>query len=291
MPTPFPLDPDGDVSAVVVAYRTPEELERCLASFERLRPRRVGEVVVVDNSADGSSGADERFPWIRYAANASNDYFRRGVNQGVRLATRRYVLLLNPDAYLTDSDSVAALADLLDREPGVGFVGPAVAGDDGLLAPQGERTPGLLDLVADKTYLNALWPRNPLRLRRRRVGVSREVSGPVETVTAAALLCRRDEFLALGGLDERARMYFEEHELARKYRRRGLRGYYLREAYVHHTWRRGGTQLLGPDETARLFAEAEGVYYRVVYGAPGTALHAALALLQRALRALAGRRR
>ena len=52
-------------------YRTPEVLAACLRSFEQHRPRRVGEVVVVDNSADGSATQpDEEFPWIVYVRNA-----------------------------------------------------------------------------------------------------------------------------------------------------------------------------------------------------------------------------
>ena len=47
-----PLDPAGDVSVVVVAYRTPDVLAECLRSFEEQRPSRVGEVVVVDNSVE-----------------------------------------------------------------------------------------------------------------------------------------------------------------------------------------------------------------------------------------------
>src|SRR5207247_3468598 len=64
--------------------------------------------------------------------------------------------------------------------------------------------------------------------------------GPAETLSAAALLCRREQFLAIGGFDERAKMYWEEHELARKMRRLGLRGHYRADAFLFHHWRKGG---------------------------------------------------
>jgi GT2 family glycosyltransferase len=242
----------------------------------------VGEVVVVDNSVDVEGApAPESFPWIDYELNAENRHFRGGVNQGVRRARLPYVFLLNPDTYLTDADSIAKLAETLDGDPSVGFVAPKLRGDDGLLAPQGERVAGLAYLLALKGYVNAFWPGNPIARRHSRVGASRDVSGPVDTVSAAALLCRREQFLAVGGFDERARMYWEEQELARKFRRLGLHGYYRADAFVFHRWRKGGTEHATSTDAERYFEEAMRLYYRTFYGRAGGLLFDVLDRVQR----------
>jgi GT2 family glycosyltransferase len=268
---------------VIVLYRTPDVLAECLTSFERHRPRRVGEVIVVDNSVDVDAPP---FPWIDYVANAENVHFRAGVNQGVRRARLPYVLILNPDTYLTDSDAIAQLAETLDADPSVGFVAPMLRGDDGLLAPQGERVAGLAYLVALKSYLTTLWPGNPIARRHARPELSRDHSGPIETAAAAALLCRRDEFLAVGGFDERARMYWEEHELARKFQRLGLHGYYRADAFMFHHWRKGGTEKANSADTQRYFEESMRLYYRMFYGRAGGVLFDALDGFQRLARRL-----
>lgn len=287
---PSPLSGEGDVSVLIVTYRTERVLFDCLESFEQHRPERVGEVLVIDNSASGSpSGAPERFPWISYTRNQENVHFRRGVNQGARSARGRYLLLLNPDTYLSDSPSIAAMAEVLDRSESIGFVGPMVLGEDGGAAPQGERLAGLADLLAAKSYLNTVWRKNPIRRRSLRLGAPRTVSGPVETVTAAVLLCRRDEFLAVGGLDERAVVFWEEQELARKLRRRGLSGWYCSDAAVHHRWRKGGAEHEEERVTRHHFEHARRVYYDISYGRLGTGLYDALELFQRVVR-LAHRR-
>jgi GT2 family glycosyltransferase len=284
-----PLDPSGDVSVVIVTYKSPEVLDDCLASFERHRPRRVGEVVVVDNSVEvEGTPLHHSFPWITYVANAENVHFRRGVNQGVAAARLRYVFILNPDTHLTDPDSIGKLAEVLDRDSSIGFVGPMMRGDDGRLAPQGERTAGLLHLLATKTYLHAAWPRNPVARWHSRSSASRDVSAAVETVSAGALLCRREQFLAVGGFDERATIYWEEHELARKLRRRGLHGYYRADAFVFHRWRQGGTQHDGAVASQRYFDEAMRNYYGMFYGRGGTLLFDALERLQRLVRRARG---
>ncbi len=238
--------------------------------------------MVVDNGAD-DSGAPA-FPWIVYERNAENVHFRGGVNQGVRRASLPYVFVLNPDTYLTDSDSIAKLAETLDGDPSIGFVAPKLRGDDGKLAPQGERVAGLAYLLAVKTYANAAWPGNPIARRHSRTGTSRELSGPADTVSAAAVLVRRDEFLAVGGFDERARMYWEEHELARKLGRLGLRGWYRADAFLFHHWRKGGTQEVPSAYAESCFEEAMRLYYGMFYGRFGGLAFDALDGVQRVMR-------
>lgn len=268
---------DGDVSVVIVAYRSPDALAACLRSFEVHRPARVREVIVIDNSTDGSvKPLEQRFPWIDYVANTENIHFRAANNQGARRARGRYLFLLNPDTRLTDSSSIANLAEILDRHPDVGFVGPKVQGERGTLAPQGEPISGLGGLFAMKTRLNSIWPANPLGPTHARRRLPPESSGPIPTATAAALLCRRDEFLAVGGFDERARAYWEEHELARKLRARKLHGYYRVDAVVFHSWRKGGTHLVQPRASRDEFERALKVYYGQAYGVPGRILVAVL---------------
>lgn len=210
--------------------------------------------------------------------------FRGGVNQGVRRASLPYVFLLNPDTYVTDSESIARLAETLDRDESIGFVAPKLRGDDGNLAPQGERVAGLAYLLVVKTYANAAWPGNPIARRHSRARLSRELPGPAETVSAAAVLVRRDEFLAVGGLDERARMYWEEHELARKLARRGLRGWYRADAFLFHHWRKGGTQQVPSADAERCFQEAMRLYYSTFYGRFGGLAFDVLDAVQRAVR-------
>lgn len=243
----------------------------------------MGEVVVVDNSADGSDAPSS--PWIAYERNAENVHFRGGVNQGVRRASLPYVFVLNPDTYVTDSESIAKLAETLDHDPSIGFVAPKLRGDDGNLAPQGERVAGLAYLLGVKTYANAAWPGNPIARRHSRARLSRELSGPADTVSAAAVLVRRDEFLAVGGFDERALMYWEEHELAKKLGRLGLHGWYRADAFLFHHWRKGGTEQVASADAERCFQEAMRLYYRMFYGRFGGFAFDVLDAVQRVIRA------
>jgi N-acetylglucosaminyl-diphospho-decaprenol L-rhamnosyltransferase len=286
MQPPGPLDPHGDVSVVIVTYRTPEVLAECLASFERHRPRRVSEAIVIDNSADDTESPAPAFPWIRYVRNAENVHFRRGVNQGAKLAHGPYLMLLNPDTKLTAADSIARLAAVLDERPEVGLVGPRIVAEDGSSSLQGVRSMGLLDLVGSKLFLDVAWPTNPINRRRTRPAT--DLSGDVDTLSAAALLCRRDDFLAVGGFDERVLIYWEEQELARKLQRRGLRGFYVSEATVEHSWGEGGTGLHPPAAHRRDYERSMRLYFAENFGWRGRLTYDALTPLQVAGGALVG---
>jgi GT2 family glycosyltransferase len=276
--TQSPLDPHGDVSVAIVHYRTPAVLGECLASFDEHRPDRVAQVIVVDNSADESiSGVSERFPWAEYVVNDENRYFRRANNQASKVARRPYLLFLNPDTHLVDRNSIALLADVLDREPSAGMVGPMMRGDDGLLAPQGETIASLLDLI-----------RRRARGQADHRDESRHAAGFVGTVAAAALMCRRDDFRSAGGFDERVSMYWEEHELARKFRKRGLSAYYQPAAFIYHRWRKGGTEALA--DAPMFFEQAERRYYEQFFGLRGRLLYSAVRLRRTGARLVKARR-
>jgi GT2 family glycosyltransferase len=287
MTTASPLDDQGDVSVVIVAYRTPEALDECLSSFEQHRPRRVGEVIVVDNSAQpNGEPPTRRFPWIRYERNATNVHFRRGINQGARLASLPYLMLLNPDTRLLDGEAIAQLADVLDERTDVGLVGPRLPGADGRDAPQGEPRAGVGYLLLHKLYVQSFWPGNPLS---RRLTHHADAGGIVDTVNGSAVICRRDDFLAVGGLDERATAYWEEQELARKVSSAGLSAFYLPDAALYHAWRQGGTDLHPESVSQSYFEQSMRLYYEQFYGGPGRVLFDVLTAVQRAVR-LARRR-
>lgn len=280
----FP-DPDGDVSVVIVAYQCEDILDECLASFERHKPERVGEVLVIDNTVPTpQSTVAKRYDWVGYDPVGENLHFRKAVNRGAQRARLPYLFVLNPDTRLDDAQSIAKLAEVLDDDKTVGFVGPKMASSDGVPAPQGERLAGLLYLFALKSYLNTIWRSNPIARWASRAGVSREHSGPVATVSAGAMLCRRNEFLAVGGFDERATIYWEEHELARKLKKCGLHGYYRADAFVFHYWRKGGTEHDSMNDSKGYFNDAMALYYRTQCGVAGHVLFAMLDRWQRLAR-------
>ncbi len=101
----------ADVSVVIVSYNTRAQLRRCIDSVDR-----ACEVIVVDNaSSDGSIEmlrADER---VRLIENGENLGFGTANNQGIAVAKRPLILLLNSDAWAMPG-SIATLASVFGDE-------------------------------------------------------------------------------------------------------------------------------------------------------------------------------
>jgi N-acetylglucosaminyl-diphospho-decaprenol L-rhamnosyltransferase len=220
-----------EVTVVVVNWNAGELLRRCLTSL----PTGPGvELVVVDNgSTDGSvTPALAGTTGARLIPNAENLGFARACNQGIRAGTGRYVLLLNPDAWLLPG-ALEALIAFMDAHPDAGAAGPALLDPDGRLQPSGGRLPGLRRLLALHPLLERLLAVPADDLRQRDFGRVAEV----EEVSGACLIARRAAVDQVGGLDEGFFLYFEDLDWCLRLRRAGWRIYYLPEARVVHQWR------------------------------------------------------
>ena len=209
-----------DLTVVVVAYRSAAHLPACLASVAASADGLTRETIVVDNaSGDGTPDlVRARAPEARLIVNESNRGFAAAVNQAARMAGGRHLLLLNPDARPLPG-CISRLAAELDAHAEIALAGPQLLDPDGALQPSAWPAPGLLSLAYDALLLHNLMPRSRLRL------VSAPGRDPVdvECLSGACLLVRRSAFEALGGLDERFFIYYEDTDLALRARAAGYR--------------------------------------------------------------------
>src|SRR3982074_3042745 len=118
-----------DASVVVVTYDALPWIERSLDSLRGTN----AEVIVVDHgSTDGTLDlVRERFPEARLVEQ-ENRGFGAGNNAGMRIASGRYFMLLNPDAWLTDG-ALEHLVAFAEEHPGAAVIGPRLLNPDGSL--------------------------------------------------------------------------------------------------------------------------------------------------------------
>jgi N-acetylglucosaminyl-diphospho-decaprenol L-rhamnosyltransferase len=212
--------PAPDLTAIVVTYRSAAHVGAALEALASAAGRLEVELVVVDNaSGDGTPDLVRRqAPDARLILNESNRGFAAAVNQAARAAAGRHLLLLNPDARPLPG-CISRLVAELDALPEAALAGPQLIGPDGAPQPSAWRAPGLLSLAYDALLLHNLMPGS----RLRRVSPTGREPVDVECVSGACLLVRRTAFEALGGLDERFFIYFEDTDLAVRARAAGYR--------------------------------------------------------------------
>lgn len=230
-----------DLSVIVVNYNTGPLLERCVDSIRRFSDGIPLEILVVDNaSTDGSADRLGRLSEIRLIRNRENLGFAQATNQGIEASRGRYLLLLNPDAYLV-SPIFRSLIAFAEERRDAGVVGPRLRNPDGTLQPSAYRFPTLIQAAGAILSLKRGIPVARLRaslgwwLGRYFGQLDPHASvKPVDYVTGACMLIRRELVRQIGGLDPRFFLYFEEKDFCLRARQAGWEVYFCPHAEVVH---------------------------------------------------------
>ena len=218
----------SDVSVVVVTFNSRAWIERCLGSV------RGYEAIVVDNgSSDGTPElVREKFPDVR-VIEQENLGMGAGNNAGMRVASGRYFLLLNSDAWVV-GDAVERLARFAEEHSDAAVVGPRLLNPDGSLQRSARGFPTLWRLATEYLFLRKLAPRSRLLNAFYAGGFDHDRISEVDWLFGACLLVRRDAADEVGLFDEDFFMFSEETDWAYRFRDAGWKVYFFPGAEVVH---------------------------------------------------------
>jgi N-acetylglucosaminyl-diphospho-decaprenol L-rhamnosyltransferase len=220
------------VAVVLVTYQSERDLAMCLGSLERAAGPHPLEVVVVDNASTDASVEIARGYGAKVLENHANLGLSRAINMGVAVTGAPWLLVVNPDTWLSPG-SLRRMLATATSDPRTGCVGPHLANPDGSDYPTGRRFPSLL-MGSLHAALAPVWPDNPATRRYHMAGVDRSRPLPVDWVSGACMLLRRQAFEEVGGFDPAYFMYFEEMDLCLRLHRAGWRVVFDSLAEVKH---------------------------------------------------------
>jgi N-acetylglucosaminyl-diphospho-decaprenol L-rhamnosyltransferase len=228
----------------IVNYRTADLAIDCLRS---LAAEVGGDPHVKIVVADGASGDDSVEKLTAAIANMSfaggcalmplenNGGFAYANNAviGPALAQAdppRYVLLLNPDTVVRPG-AVAALLAFMEANPSVGIAGSRLEDPDGTPQRSAFRFHTLSSEFERGIRLNVV---SKLLASRMVAPPVSDVAVPCDWVAGASMIVRREVFDAVGLLDEKYFMYFEEVDFCLAAKRAGWRCWYVPQSRVVH---------------------------------------------------------
>ena len=205
-----------DISIVIVSWNTQDMLRSCLRSLPEGDSDPRIETIVIDNaSEDGSADmVAAEFPGVKLIRNSDNKGFGTATNQGLRIASGRYSLLLNSDT-LCHGDVLERSLSYMDEHQGVGMMGCKVLNEDGSTQMTGSRFPTFLNLTLQTLGLNRL--KHPRWLQRyQMLDWDRCDEREVEVISGCYLMVRKEVLQTVGLLDESFFLYGEETDWCRR---------------------------------------------------------------------------
>jgi len=191
-------------------------------------------VIVVDNaSTDGTPGlVREKFPEAR-VIEQENKGFGAGNNAGMRAASGRYYLLLNPDAWLTEG-ALEKLVAFADEHPEAAVVGPRLLNPDGSLQRSVRGYPSPWRIATEYFFLRKLGPRTHALNAFFGEQFDHESTREAEYLFGACMLVRREAVDAVGGFDEDFFLMSEEVDWCYRFREAGWKVLFYPGAEVFH---------------------------------------------------------
>lgn len=254
---------DIDVSIIIVSWNSEEWLRKCLRSIFAETSEVSHEVIVVDNASKDRSVqvAMNEFTGVRVVRNATNLGFAAAVNQGIAVSSGRYVCLLNPDAQITDR-AIERLVEFMDREQGVGVVGPHLVNVDGTTQASVRRFPTWSDQLLILSKLHFLFPDSKALSSYLMRGFDYRRGQAVDQVMGACFMIRREVIDQIGTFDETFFIWFEEVDYCKRVKERtSFQVAYFPEAHVIHA---GGDsfQKVSAGKKRRWYAKSVRYYFR-----------------------------
>ncbi len=228
-----------EVSIVLVNYRNVRLTTDCIRSIQNTGAKISYEIIVVDNhSEDGSLDIlKSQFPHLTIVDSGRNGGFAYGNNVGVRLASGKYLLLLNNDTEVKPG-MIDALYRYAESNPKVGMLGCRALDRNGMELPVAHSYENLKRILL-QTYVKPVLER--IGLQRRLVRMAEEKSDSrtefqaAQWIAGSAMFIQRDLYNQLGGLDENFFMYMEDEDLCRRVNAAGYQvGIIPIVGYIHY---------------------------------------------------------
>ena len=245
------------LTVVIVSYNVRYYLEQCIVSVQRAAQDLDYEIYVVDNDSH-----DDTVKFITKAfrdelnlvESQHNLGFARANNIAIRQSESEYVLLLNPDTFISEG-SLRQVLEFMDQHPQAGGVGVKMYNSNATIARESRRgmpTPwvSLLKMMgfSKRYYLSDLPWDEPAR---------------IEVMSGAFCMLRRDVLNQVGLLDKDFFMYGEDIDLSYRILKGGFENWYVPASIVHY---KGESTQKSSYRYVHVFYQAMLIFFRKHYG-------------------------
>jgi O-antigen biosynthesis protein len=160
--------------------------------------------------------------------------FAKACNQGYQQSNGEYILFLNPDTIIS-KDCLQNCISFFETHKDAGAVGVRMINDKGFFLKESKR--GFPSPAASFFKLFGLahvFPKSKTFARYYLGHLSEEENNPVDVLSGAFMMIKKETLQKTGGFDESFFMYGEDIDLSFRIMQAGFRNYYLGKTTITH---------------------------------------------------------
>ncbi|WP_026704328.1 glycosyltransferase family 2 protein [Flavobacterium soli] len=224
------------LSVVILNYNVRYFLEQCVLSVQKATQNFNAEIIVVDNNSpdDSCQMIKERFPDVILIENKENLGFPKGNNIGAKIASGKYICILNPDTVVAEDTFEKTLA-FAKKQENLGIIGCKLIDGTGNFLPESKRGIPTPFVAFTKIFgLYKIFPGIKSFGKYYASHLTPDQTGKVDILVGAFMLMEKDLYEELGGFDERYFMYGEDIDLSFSALKSGKLNHYFHETTVIH---------------------------------------------------------
>jgi GT2 family glycosyltransferase len=231
-----------ELSIIIVNYNGSGFIEGCLSSikkyFGQVPPFASYEVIIVDNSSTDKSKKYIRefcskYTGFRLVENTENTGFGRASNRGASEASGHFLLFLNPDCRIIESNFGKVVSYYLSNGD-AGALGVKIIGTDGRLQYSCRSFPSISRQFYESFFLHKIFAGSRVFGSYFMTWWDHKHCQKVDWLSGSFLMVKRKYFEEAGGFDGDYFMYSEDADLCLKLHRKGLKNYYYPFYTIQH---------------------------------------------------------
>ncbi|MGD8307611.1 MAG: glycosyltransferase, partial [Ignavibacteria bacterium] len=223
-------------------------------SIEKASVNYFKEIFIVDNASDDGSVEliKEKFPDIKLIVNSVNVGFGRANNQAMKLASGKYIMLINPDTIVSEN-TIDKMKGFFEKNPETGLAGCKILNPDGSLQLACRRSfPGPWTSFCKVTGLSSLFPNSKIFASYNLTYLDENESYEVDALSGSFMMMKKEVYEKVGGFDEDFFMYGEDLDLSYRIKKAGYKVYYVHETQIIH-YKGESTNRSSIDETKEFY--------------------------------------
>lgn len=232
----------SSLTIALVTWNSEDEIAECMNTLFHATAKVPGlklETVVIDNnSADNTVKVIENFLRVTnqnivFIKNDDNLGFTKACNQAIQASTGDYIFILNPDTEILD-DALSLMIKYLDENEQVGVVAPQLLDFHRAIQYSCRTFPTYWDMFSEMLMLATIFPRSEFFSRWKMRYFDHNSLREVDQPMGAALLLKRKVLAAVGGLDERFIMFYNDVDFCKRISDSGFKLVFFPDAKVKH---------------------------------------------------------